>query len=510
MRSINGSEKRQRGQAMIMVTLMLPVLLGMVGLAIDRTMLFIVEAKLDAAVDGAALGSGRLLGTTANTVEIAGEFLAANFPANYWGSYALTPNITATTVLNSHTITVGATVKVPLLFMRMFGSGYNSISAVSKATRRDTRIVLVLDRSGSMAGAPIASLITAASQFTGMFSSPDELGLVILGSSAIVAYPPTRPYNASPTSAGGPDSNFATGQTGGDMPDMINAIVAGGDTGTAEALSLAYIELQKAHNRDLLATGFDDRLNVIVLFTDGMPTSLAVNLNTSTTLAGSSIKTSGTSCTYKSTSTPADEMIGWIGDWGFGQSNGYSSGLYMLASGDSHSALWWMANPLSDINLISPTTPITGCAYLHGAGQNGSTSTDLTDLAKIPTYDLYGNSTTDSFYTQSWIYGQFGNAYNPAQPNSQYNLGIAVWNATDNAGITIRSQTAMNAIAIYTIGYTGDGGVDVALLERLANSQNSPSYNATQPTGIYVPVNQTADLTAAFNTVASSILRLSQ
>ena len=41
-------------------------------------MLYIVQAKLSAAVDGAALGAGRLLGTQANPQEIAGEFLRAN------------------------------------------------------------------------------------------------------------------------------------------------------------------------------------------------------------------------------------------------------------------------------------------------------------------------------------------------------------------------------------------------------------------------------------------------
>jgi hypothetical protein len=169
-----------------------------------------------------------------------------------------------------------------------------------------------------------------------------------------------------------------------------------------------------------------------------------------------------------------------------------------------------MQNPNSDINVISPTTPITTCAYLHGVGQNGSTSTDMTDLAQLPTYDFYNNSTTDSFYTQSWIYQQFRVAYDPTKATSQYHLGIAAWNATDNAGATIRTQTAMNPIAIYTIGYTGDGGVDTALLERLANSLDSPAYNAAQPTGVYVVANSSADVLTAFYTVASSILRLAQ
>jgi len=509
MRSISQFNNR-RGQVIIMFTLMLPVLMMMVGLAIDRTMLFIVEAKLDAAVDGAALGAGRLLGTNANTPEIAGEFLAANFPSSYWGSYSFTPTISSTDVLSLHTINVGASVKVPLLFMRMFGPGYNTVTSFAKTTRRDSRIVMVLDRSGSMSG-QITNLKTAATQFAGLFTASDELGLVVFGSSAIVAYPTARPYNFSPASAGGPDNSYATEQTGGDMLDMITAIQSGGDTGTAEALSLAYIELQKGHARDMATYGTDDRLNAIVLFTDGQPTAISVNLNTTGTLAGSSVKTgTGSTCTYKTTTTAADEMIGWIGDLGFGSGSGYSAGLYLLANRDTNTALWWMQNASKDLLPISPATPVAGCAYLQGKGISNGTKTDLTDLAHFPTYDLYNNSTTDSFYTQSWLYQQTPVTYDPTQVTSQYHLGIASWNAADNAGTTIRTQVAMNPIVIYTIGYTGDGGVDTALLQRLANSQDSPSYNATQPTGVYVVANSSADVLAAFYTVASSILRLAQ
>jgi len=505
------SRNRRRGSIMIMFVLMTPVLMMMVGLAIDRTMLFIVEAKLDSAVDGAALGAGRLLGTNANTPEIAGEFLSANFPTGYWGSYAMTPTITSTDVLSLHTIAVGATIKVPLLFMRMFGPGYNSVASFAQATRRDSRIVIVLDRSGSMAP-QISNLKSAATQFANLFTGSDELGLVVFGSSAIVAYPTTRPYNSSPTSAGGPDSNYDVAQTGGDLLDMIAAMTSGGDTGTAEALSLAYIELQKGHNRDLALYGTDDRLNAIVLFTDGQPTSIAVNLNTTSTLAGSSIR-STSACTYKTTTTAANEMIGWLGAWGFGNSpitSGYSSGLYLLAGRDSNTTLWWMSHPSSDINVVSPITPVTNCAYLHGVGQDGSTNTDLTDLAKIPAYDFYNNSSTNAFYTQSWIYQKFGVAYDPTKATSQYHLGIAAWNLADNAGTMIRTQTAMNPIAIYTIGYTGNGGVDTALLGRLANDLDTPGYNSTQPTGVYTVANSSSDVLTAFYTVASSILRLAQ
>ena len=49
---------RRRGSAMMLFALMLPAaLVPLVGLAIDASRLYIVQAKLSAAVDGAALGA---------------------------------------------------------------------------------------------------------------------------------------------------------------------------------------------------------------------------------------------------------------------------------------------------------------------------------------------------------------------------------------------------------------------------------------------------------------------
>ena len=60
------------------------------------------------------------------------------------------------------------------------------------------------------------------------------------------------------------------------MLDQLNALAAGGATNMSEGLALAYVELQKSYNRDVAANGSDNRLNAIVLFTDGMPTAFSV------------------------------------------------------------------------------------------------------------------------------------------------------------------------------------------------------------------------------------------
>jgi Flp pilus assembly protein TadG len=494
---------------MVLFTTMLPtLLLPVVGLAIDGSRLYIVQAKLAGAVDGAALGAGRLLGTTANTVEIAGEFLNANFPAGFWGTTNLTPNITYSKTITTNTITVSATVSTPLLFMRMFGQSVSSVAASAVATRRETRIELVLDRSGSMVG-ELASLQGLAKQFTSSFiSGYDELGLVAYGDSGVVGYPTTRPYNASPTSAGGPNTNFETTQTNGNMLDMIGYLQASGATNMAEGLWLAYLELQKADHIDNDPT----RLNAIVLFTDGVPTAMSANLNDPSNLPGSnSLKsTSQSSCKYNpgTVGDVTTQMIGWIGAWGMPTSTGYGSGLYRLASAanDSNTAKYWMQTPTADMNLINPSKPVTGCKYLQATQSNG----DLNDLRQIPPNDYWGNSTSDgTAYQASVAYNNFNTAYSSTNLSNGYHLAIACWNATDNAAKRILADTNLN-VTIFTIGYTGDGGVDTALLKRLANTKDSSNHTSSWQTGLYEAAADTNGLALAFQTVASAILRLAK
>ena len=517
---------RERGSVMIMFTLMLPIVIMLVGLAVDRTMLFIVEAKLSAAVDGAALGAGRLLGTPANTTEIAQEFLNANFPSGYWGAYNVTPTITATTNIALHTITVTATATVPLLFLRVFNQPTATVGATAQATRRDSRIVMVLDRSGSMAGAPLTSMVSGATSFVNTFSPPgDELGLVVFGSTGVVGYPPTpRPYTSATNGGGGPDGSFkASGVTGGNMLDQLNVLAAGGATNMSEGLALAYVELQKSYNRDVAANGSDNRLNAIVLFTDGMPTAFSVYLNAAATPPGN-VMSAGNNCKYQTaTGTATTQMIGGVLNFGVGAPGDNTAGLFALATAynDSTSTLTWMARTNDYQNAINPSTPITNCNNLS----NQDDGTDLSDITQIPAYDLYGthtdNQTNANDYQNSWLYGQYTTAYTPtgtvgsgrsSRPAAKdaYQLAIAAWNLTDNTGLKVRTQTGMNSIYIYTIGYQGDGGTDNELLRRLANESDATSYNSTQPVGQYVQAWTTSDLVAAFSTVAGDILRLAK
>jgi hypothetical protein len=66
------------------------------------------------------------------------------------------------------------------------------------------------------------------------------------------------------------------------------------------------------------------------------------------------------------------------------------------------------------------------------------------------------------------------------------------------------------AIGFEVIGYTGNGGVDVGLLKRVANDPGAIGFDPSKPNGAYYSAANTAELTAAFSSVASDILRLAR
>jgi Flp pilus assembly protein TadG len=548
---------------MTLMTMLLPFLvIPLVGLAIDGTKLYIVQSKLSAAVDGAALGAGRLLGTTANTKEIAAEFLKANFPAGYWSTDTLQYNIqydpgtTPGPNLGVQTISIYATVNLPTTFMRVAGITTSLVSASNIATRRVTRLIMVLDRSGSMkhtdpvTGQDVfATMQAGAKWFAAQFTPGyDEIGLVVFSSSGIVAYPTTRPWDPSPTGAGGPDKTFATNpqtQTGV-IFDQLNAMAVGGGTATPEALALAWIEMQKTHTRDLAALGVDNTLNTIVLFTDGVPDSIATYANDPSHNAlkpfGANTDDTHSHCTNNpATGVASTQMRGSIiaGSQPFGPGAGdvgwqWSIGAIRLLAYDNSSSLTtWLGNTgANDLSNPNPNTAFTGCKY-WGKAVDGIH--DLMDLAKIPDFDMYGSSTGGNAYSNSVLYDGTNTwhpnstSYNAATPATlnptrppwdgigntsalPYQIAAAAWNATDAIGKTIRTQNIMNPVQIFTIGYSGNGGTDTGLLNRLANTPQSTSFvpSPTEPVGKFYLVNSTAGLQAAFSQVASSILRLAQ
>ncbi len=534
------SRRGQRGNVIILVTLLTPALIGLVGLAVDGTMCYIVQTELAAAVDGAALGTGRLISTNANPTNIAGEFLDANFRLNsagFWAAYNLTPTVTVTTGITK-VITINASVSVPLLFMRILGWNSATVSATGTATRRDARIEFVIDRSGSMNTTDsttginvITELVTKAQGFVqGFTPGYDEMGLIVFDGSAVVGWPTSFwPEPQTYNGAGGPDIYFcgpSAPYTCGSTTDMykqIGNIAANGGTAMGEGLALAYIELQKAHMRDLAANGVDTRMNVIVLFTDGVPSSATIYPNPNVTTAANVISSSS-GCTYKKDTNPlTTTMLGTIEEPGTPPYSGSpSTGLFNLASLDSsNSSSWYMAHAASESGQTGGAE--AGCSNFPGSALNAIPSVDRFGYALSPNTETGSAGYLYSLTTDGTkIYN--GTAWNTSSPSSNYQWGLAAWDEVDNVAKAIRTDsnyasrtgdTSPMSIQIMTIGYSGDsGGTDAGLLQKVANVSGCTSnglscYMNTEPAGLYVQAANGAQLSNAMSTILSAILRLS-
>jgi hypothetical protein len=534
------------------------------------TIFYIVQAKLSAAVDGAALGAGRLIGTSANIEQVADLFLQANFrPVNYMGARELKAEITYTRPnFVQHIVTVAATVSVDRVFGHLYsGEGFQAVAANAVATRKDSRIVVVLDRSGSMSG-QMTSLRGAAKDFTKSFvPNTDQLGLVVYDSSALVAYPRyPGAYSFDPTISGGPDEQFwdgeeegATNCTSTDMVCSIGKMVSGGHTAMAEGMQLAFIELQKAHTRDAAKPGEEDRLNVVVLFTDGVPNVFPAYLNdprhvTAGLDSSNSLKPYGAGlgqspCTWNPdkwsppTNMPAADpvgstdptkstaMIGVIGAFINTFPNWVGAGISSRQSVDTnpaHTVDWLLKNPYGNPYPVIPNKgkALSGClGATTGRGLNGPQPADnnsqynLTDLKQIPATDAYGNSTDSTAYVYSKSYIRRGIAYNrnivPTGSTGGYQLALTSWILVDNIANTIRSNPNMKTV-VYTIGYEGSqsGGdsrvVDDLLLQRVANDPDAPGYNAAQQQGKFYRAKDEEAIGKAFTQIAAEVLRLAK
>lgn len=143
----------------IFAALLLPVLAGMAGLALDLGNLYMAQSRLQAATDAAAL-SGSLelpydpdlskgLVATAAT-----NMLAANM-AN-----ATVQSLSAGTEVRS--VCLATRTTVPTLLLHVLGVGSRTAQAKACAGFNNLDVVFVIDNTGSMGGTPIAKVREAS------------------------------------------------------------------------------------------------------------------------------------------------------------------------------------------------------------------------------------------------------------------------------------------------------------------------------------------------------------
>lgn len=488
---------RERGIAVMLTAFLLVFTIPAVGLAIDAGVLYLVRSKLSSACDAAALATARNLnlGLTledqrANAIARGTAFFNANFPAGYLGTSNVTPIINiAQTTLNTLTVTASATGNANLYFMRLLGNTAQLTSSEGRASRRDVNIILVLDRSGSMGGAPCAAMINSSKTFANMFiNGRDRMGMISYGASVFRAYPPTTDFK-------NPSSSILS---------AIDLVTCTGWTNTPTAYWNAYQELV-AINQPLA-------LNMIVLFTDGVPTSVTARYPIRTVADvryGSwqnNLCAGGPSgeCTFpKSPCRDDNNRAPSDPQWGtFAPKMGVVSGGGLnVTTGDTPGLVDPVATGPSSGEPLIAVAQRTDCAMSGGSGRLRE------DAAYIPAQDVNGLNTSgymDSGLLRFPATHPYAGQIRVDSPN---NIARVSMNLSDNAAAAARNHPDLG-IVTYAIGL--GSGVDHNLLRRMSNDLASPIYDSTKVNGIYVHAPTTAQIGAAYARIASEILRLAQ
>ena len=516
--------RKERGVSLILASAALVFIIPAVGLAIDVGYVYAVKSKLQAAVDGAALAAARGLSlglTTAAQASSAKQnavnWFYANLPTHDWATKNTQMDTTDAHVLvfddlnnpQIRNVTVTASTSAPTWFMRWFGMDATLVSATSNASRRDVVAMMVLDRSGSM-GPACGSLITAAKQFTGQFSAGrDQIGLITFSSGTAPVIAPSTSFQTT--------LGYANSMGSGN--GALDTINCNGNTGTAEAISLAYNELYKK--------ALPGALNLLVVETDGLPNTTVFNWWDGTSYGIS--PSSG--CKDAGGKTPAGG--GWAAagsgrQWYGGQSMNTGGTGYMadipagtigaLATSDPPSQSFTaLFNPSqtgqsSSNNNVMIAGAAPGCKF--AGGSSGSTS----DFSWLPSADAYGNSVAP---VGAYKPLTLTNGHIPITGNTSTdwtNAHAAALNATDDSAYRARTNATL-PVYVFTVGFTNS--VDDVLLQRMANdpswltapvciNSGSCANYTTQPQGKYVFAANAQELIQAFMTLSSQALRLSQ
>lgn len=344
---------------------------------------------------------------------------------------------------------------------------------------------------------------SAARSFVSRFAEArDRLGMVTYSTAWHYAYPLTKNFKTqSPT-----------------LDSVISTITCTGGTSTAMAVSEAYNQLS--------AIAEPGALNIIMLFTDGIPTGLTAQFPVKTSIDsrygnGENRKVDGVTYSYPNTGTiysmersgcrdAANKtylQAGWSPQDRVGVL--VASGTGTAGTGSTYGIIQPYASTMtaSDRTINGSLGALdsgAGCAFGAGTTDFNQMRYARRDIAYIPNFDLYGNRMDYGYRTVSaFTSGPYAGKIRPDRPSA---VGAAATNATDSAAKRIRQNLSMPTI-FYVIGL---GDVDSVLLKRVANDPSSPSYNRDEPTGLYVYAPDKTQLNQAFARIASEILRLAQ
>jgi Flp pilus assembly protein TadG len=444
-----------------MVALSLVILLGAAGLALDGGLAYLVKARLNAAVDSAALAGARAVTDGANqAAQIASAQAAATtyFAANIPSSYMLSkPKLLSTNVTFSGgmaTIDVTAEAPMPVSLMQVMGFTGLTPKAYAQTIRKDLDMALVMDTSGSLASVG-ATVRASAKSFLNKFNvTQDRVALIHFAYGAEVD-------NVINTTARGFNRTS--------MLSKIDSFIFTGGTDSPEGMWNARNQL------NAILTTNRSSMRVIVFFSDGAPTALGSYMNWKT----------ATDCITPGVIESADR-----------------SGLYKLDDTDRTP----VANTLCNIER-------------NGNDTANKVLNSLPDMYNAHVDYAYRNDTTRLEFPIVTGNGAWRVVTNDVSTTA--NLQRNIDRASRNVSEAIAAKARDEGIIVFTLGLGSDlkvkGGYDKVetgedVLKCMANVPDGPArcYNANKPVGMYCYAATEADLTPCFSRLASAILRISK
>jgi len=441
-----------------MVALSLLVLLALVGLVIDGGLAYLVKARLNAAVDSAALAAARAVPAGNNQTEqaasartAAAEFFAANIPANYLLSRPTLLGTEVTFNAGTVTIDVNAEAPMPVSLMQVLGFSGLTPRAYAQTIRRDLDMALVVDTSGSLSNNR-AAVRASAKTFLNKFNvTQDRVGLMHFAYGTEIDFPintTTRGFN----------------RTG--MLSKIDTYQFVGGTGSVEGMWNARAQLNKV---PLLSRS---AMRVIVFFSDGAPTGVS---------------------SYFSFNSGTCVEPGVIN-----MDTGNVSGLYELDDTDG-------TRVSTQCNLTTYNGVLTNLKKLPEWYNAHTTYENRNDVStrEFPIVTAPGSfrPVTSDLTSKDMAYRNLDRAAR--------NLSEAVAAKARDEGIFVFTL-GMGAALKSASGYDGERGEDI--LKCMANVSDGPArcYDAKKPVGMYCYAATEADLTPCFSRLASAILRISK
>ena len=176
-RIVRRFHREEKGVVLILFLLLVVPLLLIIAVGIDFGQTLIVKRQLAGAIDAAALAIAKLPTLTDTELNDKAEaFIRAFYPETGIGDLKGF-TVTRTGPELNQEIDISATAEVPTTFMKLGGVDKLTVIVNSSVTRKDNNleVVMVLDNSGSMAGAKLTALKTAANTLVDILFGTDAV-----------------------------------------------------------------------------------------------------------------------------------------------------------------------------------------------------------------------------------------------------------------------------------------------------------------------------------------------